>query len=252
MGIQILTTVIGREESNISRLDLGGRFGDDGLKILADALVINRSIKTITIGFSKNLTNVGGQAILDAVEGTGSWHSIIRSNHTLRSVYISDRPNVTISKALALKLQCITNFNPHHTLQSKVWRYIQNNMEDISYLGLESKHMPQALSFIYENGRLDSLFQFIRSRNGPSLFTNPTPERIRLTNEMELIKQENRQLKELLKSEREINTSLREENEYLTFLFNNNEKPRMCCFPPFFKLLQFCKFVVQLLREHPL
>ena len=244
MGLGNLAVVLAKKGCNVSRLDLGGRFGDEGVKILAEALKVNRSLRTITISFSENLTEVGGHAILSAVDGTESWESATRGNNVLRSVYISEGPNVSISKDLILKLEDITNVDPHLTCQNKVWRYIDNHMEELPQVGLKSKLMPQAISFVHKNGGLDASFRLIRSWNVEELFANPTPERVRLKE----IEQENKMLRDFLENEKNSNYTLRQENRYLRFLYEKREKAE-CCWTPLRKACELWKVFIDLLKE---
>ena len=190
IGIGEIALVVRTKDCNVRRLDLSGNFGNSGVKIFAEALKTNISLKTVSFGCYKILHDVGGQVLLNVVDPfsepthLSEWENVRRSNHTLQSVYILDRPTVTVNKNIITKLQSISTLDPHRTLQKKVWHHIDKNIEDISHLGIESKHMPHVLSFVHQHGTIDQLFRLIRSRNTPEVFTNPSPERARMAYQM--------------------------------------------------------------------
>ena len=68
VGIGELANVLKRNDCSVRRLDLGGNFGNNGIKILAEALKTNQSIKTITLGCYKNLNDVGAEALLSVAD----------------------------------------------------------------------------------------------------------------------------------------------------------------------------------------
>ena len=241
------------------RLDLSGNFGNSGVKIFAEALKTNISLKTISFGCHKTLDDVGGQVLLDVVdpfsqptEVCREWENVTRSNHTLQSIYILDRPTVTMNKALITRLQSISTLDPHRSLQSKCYRHIEKNIDDISHLGLESKHMPEVISFVHQHGTdgtMDHLFRLVKSRNTPDLFTNPSPEKARISYQMGKIEQENVSLKELLELERDKSECLQDENTYLRGLCQNKEEAKKCACLPLFKLREVWQLVIELLNE---
>ena len=78
-----LSNILQTPQCNISRLELDGQFGDEGILLLSEALKTNATVRTITIGYSENLTDVGGNALLQVskdVYGTGTWESVTESN----------------------------------------------------------------------------------------------------------------------------------------------------------------------------
>lgn len=221
IGIGELANVLKRKDCNMRRLDLAGNFGNNGIKILAEALKTNQSIKTITLGCHKNLNDVGAQALLRVVDPFSNttnankkaeWDDVKKSNHSLQSVYILDRPAVTVSDELVTKLRSISSLQPHETFQTKTWHHIEKNIADISHMGVDNKYVPEVLSFVQKQGELNGLFETIRSSNSLKIFENPSPERARLSDQMDRIQKENAILKRLLKAERERSQSLREEN----------------------------------------
>jgi len=257
-GLGELANSIKGEDCNIARLEICGRFGDEGMLSIAEALTTNQLLRTIDVGMSERLTDIGGRALLQVVQGQDeSWQSTTSSNHTLQSVYISDRAGSAMSKSLLTKLQTVTTVDPHRTLQNKAWNYIDNNIEDLSAIGLEVKLAPYFLSFVSTRGGVDSLFSFMHSRNNaPELFfSNPTPERARLTPQMEKAKQQNKILKVLLMSEREVSQSIRSENINLRDLEEDEHHQRSamarCVLLPLFKAFEVCKFFMELLKESP-
>ena len=73
-----LANILQSPNCNISRLELCGSFGDEGVEFLADALKTNRTVKTISIGHSENFSDRGGRGIIRACkdrDGSGSWTS---------------------------------------------------------------------------------------------------------------------------------------------------------------------------------
>ncbi|KAL7529663.1 hypothetical protein ACHAXR_003083, partial [Thalassiosira sp. AJA248-18] len=266
-GLGQLANFIGREDCQITRLEIcessyyhpfhfiyiialtnfvaaGGIFGDEGIIHIAEALATNRSLRTIDIGTSDGLTDQGGQAILQVVQGQDeSWQCKTASNHILQHVYISDKAGSSMSKNLLTKLQTITNVNPHQTLQNKAWNYIDNNIGDLSATNLDAKLAPHLLSFVSSRGGVNSLFRFMHSSiHVPELFSNPTPERVRLTPQMEKVKQQNKALRALLRSEREASQSIRSENIHLRDLDEEEEHQRKaiarCLLLPLFKAFE--------------
>jgi len=256
IGIGEIAVVVKRPDCNVRRLDLSGNFGNSGVKIFAEALKMNKSLKTLSFGCLKNLDDIGGQILLDVVDpfsqpstNKGEWENIGRSNHTLQSIYILDRPTVTVNDGIITKLQSISNMDPHRTLQSKCWRHTENNIEDISHIELETKHMPEVLSFVQHHGSIDHLFQLVKSRNTPELFTNPSPEKARISLERKKLDSENQMLKELLKVEREKSKDLHQENGYLRTMFREREERLKCCMLPLLNILDMWRKIIQLFSE---
>mmetsp|Transcript_840 Transcript_840/g.1162 ORF Transcript_840/g.1162 Transcript_840/m.1162 type:complete len:482 (-) Transcript_840:94-1539(-) len=221
IGIGELANVLKRQDCSVRRLDLGGNFGNNGIKILAEALKTNQSIKTITLGCHKNLNDVGAQELLRVSDPFAytthankktEWDSVKKSNHSLQSVYILDRPSVTVSNELVTKLRSISSLQPHQTLQTKAWHHIEKHIEDISHMEIDNKYVPEVMSFVQKRGELNGLFETIRSSNSLKIFENPSPERARLSDQMDRIQKENAILKRLLKAERERSQSLRNDN----------------------------------------
>eukprot|EP00571_Detonula_confervacea_P015148 CAMPEP_0172308182 /NCGR_PEP_ID=MMETSP1058-20130122/8865_1 /TAXON_ID=83371 /ORGANISM="Detonula confervacea, Strain CCMP 353" /LENGTH=505 /DNA_ID=CAMNT_0013020545 /DNA_START=37 /DNA_END=1554 /DNA_ORIENTATION=- len=262
-GIGELANTVKGSCCNISCLEIGGIFGDEGMLSIAEALKTNRSIRKIDIGMTERLTDRGGQGILQVVQGQDeSWQSKTTSNHTLQSVYISDRAGSSMSKSLLMGLQSITKADPHRTLQGKAWNYINKNIEDLSSISLDVTLRPCLLEFVSSRGGVDSLFCLLRSRkNAPELFTNhPTPEKVRLTRKMEKASKENEVLKALLKSERRhrsqrqmSQSTNQSENIHLRDQ-EEDEQHQMkamarCLLLPFFKAFEMCKHFMDLLKE---
>lgn len=255
IGIGEISLIIRRKDCSMKRLDLSGNFGNSGVKIFAEALKTNTSLRTVSFGCYKNLSDLGGQILLSVVDpfsqpdGSSEWESVKRSNHTLQSIYILDRPTVTVNRNLITKLQSISTMDPHRTLQSKCWHHIEKNIGDISHIGMQSQHMPEVLAFVQHHGNMDHIFELIRSRNSPELFTNPSPERARISRQLERMEQENEELKELLMQEREKSEELHEENSYLRRMFQNKEEAKKCCMLPVVKLMDMWRLFMELLRE---
>ncbi len=205
-----IANAVKKSGCNLRRLDFSGDFGNSGINIFAEALKRNTSIRTITLGCYRHLNDLGGQYLLNVVDPFSKpalskeveWEEVDRSNHTLQSIYILPRPLVTVNDELVTKLRSISLSNPHRTYQRKCWLHLEKNLDDISHLGLESKHMPEVLSFVNQHGSLDHIFRMIRSRSTPELFTYPSPEKARLSYQMKQLESENQLLKDLLDSER--------------------------------------------------
>ncbi len=257
IGLGEIAIAIRGPDCNVRRIDLSGIFGNRGIKIFAEAMKTNSSLRTISFGCYKTLDDTAGMALLDVVDpfsqpaGSSEWDEIMRSNHTLQSVYIYDRPNVTMNKVIVERLRSISSLSPHRTFQSKCWRHIAKNIEDISYLELNSKCMPMVLAFVLQHGTMDHLFRMIRSRYTPDLFTFPTPEKARILHQMEKIEHQNRRLRKLLELERDESDKLREENYYLrTRWFQSGEDAKKCCFLPHLKLIEMWSLLVELLRGY--
>lgn len=258
VGIGEIALVLRRKECGVRRLDLSGNFGNSGVKIVAEALKTNTSLKTVTIGCHKSLNDVGAQELLDVVDpftepvesSSSEWDKVTASNHTLQSIYILDRPGtVTVSKDLIKKLQSISTLDAHRTLQSKCWHHIEKNIETISHLGLETKHMPEVLSFVHQHGSIDHLFRLVKSSNTPELFTNPSPEKARLSHQMKKIDQENEKLRELLGLEREKSESLNEQNNHLRSLTERGEDMKRYCCLPIHKLVELWRNLIEDLKD---
>jgi hypothetical protein len=239
----------------------GGKFGDEGIKSIAEGLISNESIRRIDVGMSEGLTDIGGLAILRVVHGQDeSWSKKTNSNHTLQSVQITERAGISISETILTQLRSITNIDPHHTLQSKAWNYIDNNIDDLSSINCGVKLGHHLLAFVSSRGGLDSLFSLLRSRkNAPESFTNhPTPERTRLMQKMEKVSRENKVLKALLKSERchrshrhLRDSTIKSEDFNLRHLDEDKQRERKtiarCLLLPLFKLCEACKFLIEFL-----
>lgn len=252
IGIGEIAVAVKISDCNVRRLDLSGNFGNSGVKIFAEALKMNKSLKTVSFGCYKDLDDIGGQVLLNVVDPFSQqstdlcevWKNVTRSNHILQSIYILDRPTVTVNKNIITKLQSISTLDPHRTLQAKCWRHMEKNIEDISHLELETKHMPEVLSFVQQHGTMDHLFRLVKSRNTPELFTNPSPEKARMLRQVEKVENENELLKELLEVEREKSEDLHKENNHLRHLFHDTEEIKKCC-----KLKTLIEFVKELFIE---
>lgn len=197
------------------------------------------------------MTDVGGNALLQVskdVYGTGTWESVTESNNTLKSVYISERVAGTVSQSLITTLQTLTNEDPHRTLQSKVWKYLQTNMDFLPQLDLHMIHMPKVLAFIDTKGGQNSLYQVLRGGYFPNLFINPTPERVRLTDQMKQLSEENTSLREMLREEQERTRDLEVENERIKMWFEDRGMTSKCCLMPIFKVVELWKRFVDILR----
>jgi hypothetical protein len=243
-----IATVVKEPGCNLRRLDFCGDFGNNGIKIFAEALKTNTSVRTITFGCYNHLDDLGGQCLSNVVDPFAQpelskeleWDEVNRSNHTLQSIYLLPRPLVTVNNDLVTKLQCISTCNPHRTYQRKCWRHLEKNFDDISHLGLESKHMPEVLAFVNQHGTMDHMFRMIRSRNTPDLFTYPSPEKARLSYQMKQLESENQLLKDLLESERARLEEERREtsNSSCPCWLLNNENAKKCWLLPFIKMWQ--------------
>lgn len=266
-----LANILQSPNCNISRLELCGSFGDEGVEFLAEALKTNRTVKTISIGVSQDLSDRGGRHILQAcqdVDGNGSWNSVVHSNHTLRNVFISEKHAPRMSVVVLNQLQSLTTEDPQRTLQIKAWNFIKRDMDCLPTLGLKLNHMPNFLAFVQANGGQDDLFDVLRSGYFSDLFTSPTPEKLRLKKEMKKIELENETLRTSL--EREISRK-----QSLLLLDNENakrtsskDKPaaralddedaklwyedrglRQCCLQPFIKAFEVGQAMFELLKE---
>lgn len=266
-----LANILQSPNCNISRLELCGSFGDEGIEFLADALKTNRTVKNISIGVTQDLSDRGGRQILQAcqdVEGTGSWNSIVRSNHTLRSVFISERHAPRMSAGVLNQLQSLTTEDPHKTLQIKAWNFIKNDMDCLPTLGLKMKHMPNFVTFVQQNGGQDSLYEILRAGHFPDLFTSPTPEKLRLRKEMKKIELENETLRTSLEREISRKQSMlllengkkkkvsspskpiaRGRDEEDASLWYEDRGLRQCCLQPFIKAFEVGQAMFELLKE---
>jgi len=266
IGIGEIANNIKRSDCKLRRLDVSGNYGNSGIKIFAEALKTNVSLRTITFGCLKTLDDAGAQVLLDVVDPfsnetttsalskSSEWENIKRSNHTLQSIFILDRPTVTANKTLLDKLQSISTKDPHRTFQNKCWHHIEKNIEDVSHMKVEHEHMPLVLSFVQKHGTMDDMFRMIK--NSPDLVTNPSPEKARLSKQMSKVESENDILKELLEKERVKAESLREQNISLrSTLIGSNvtgedvKKGCQGCCPLGQKICEIWRFLCQLLRE---
>ncbi len=265
-GILHLSNTLKASSCNISRLEIGGRFGDDGMISIAEALRTNLSIRKIDIGMAEGFTDLGGRAILRAVQGQDeSLTSKIESNHTLQNVYITERAGMFMSQDLRTKLQSITNVDPHPTLQNKAWGYIEKKIQDLSSINLDTKLGPHLLSFVSSRGGVDSVYSLLRSNS--ELFTSyPSPEKARIASEMERMAHENEILKALLMSERKYrsqrqfshstiqSTTVGSDNTIRVQDLDEDDHHQRkamtrCLLLPLFKAFEMCKFILDLLKD---
>ena len=153
-----------------------------------------------------------------------TWKQIMASNNTLRSVYLKSRPPpLLVSQDIQNAMRNITNLDPILTLQQKVWQYVDNHIENLSYTNLEPKHISYLLAFVTKRGGINSLLRLISSRNNiPILFSHPTPERLHMESIMNKVALENATLRAMLKSERLFNDSLCKENSSLRTLYEGD------------------------------
>ena len=257
IGIGELANAMKLSGCPVRRLDVGGNFGNDGVRILGEALKTNHSIKTITLGCYKNLNDIGAQALLRVVDPfscpsitpadkESEWESVKTSNHTLQSVFILKRPSVTVSNELATKLQTISDLQPHQTFQLKAWKHIEQNIQDISHMKIQYKYLPEVLYFAKARGGIDGLFGLVRSSISLGVFENPSPERARLSTQMNRIQRENAILKRLLRAERERNKSLLNENSAVRNLVKITCAERC---PPLISCKKLCLDIVEMLKD---
>ena len=224
------------------------------------------------IGMSLNLTDMGGRALLNAVQGKdNSWQSTISSNHVLQSVYISDKAGMYMSKSIITQLQSITAVGLQRTIQSKAWTFIDNNIQDLSSVNLEMKLRPHLLAFVSYRGGVNSLYSLLSSRkNEPHLYTShPTPEKIRLSRNIQKIRMENEVMAAMLRSERRYRqerkkqlsqSTLASESTFLGSQlhvreldddeYEKNDMAR-CLLLPLFKAFEMCKSLIEMMKESP-
>lgn len=117
IGLGEIALVIRKKSCAVRRLDLSGNFGNRGVKIFAEALKTNISLRTITLGCYKSLDDIGGHALLDAVSPF-AWpvdveerENAKRSDNTLQSLFILDRPTVTVNMDIIQKLESIPSID---------------------------------------------------------------------------------------------------------------------------------------------
>ena len=65
IGLGEIALVIRKRDCGVKRLELSGNFGNSGVKIFAEALKTNVSLKTVTFGCYKNLDDAGGRVLLE-------------------------------------------------------------------------------------------------------------------------------------------------------------------------------------------
>ena len=254
IGLGEIALVIRKRDCGVKRLELSGNFGNSGVKIFAEALKTNVSLKTVTFGCYKNLDDAGGRVLLEVVDPfahestpVDQWEHVKSTNHTLQSLFILDRPTVTVNKGIVQKLESISTLDPLPTLQAKVWHHIENNIDDLSHIGLDPKHLPNIISFVNQRGALDHVFQLMKSSDTPEVFNNPSPERTRILQDIEEIEMENEKLRELLDSEREETEDIHRESNYLRTLFENKEEAKKCCLLPISKIVKLLEdFILEL------
>lgn len=267
-----LANILQSPNCSISRLELCGTFGDEGVEFLAEALKTNRTVKTISIGMSQDLSDRGGRQIIRVcqdIDGRGSWNSVIRSNHTLRSVFISEKHAPRMSAGVLNQLQSLTTEDPHKTLQNKAWNFVKRDEDCLPNLGLQMTHMPHFLAFVHSKGGQDSLFDVLRGGYFPNLFTSPTPEKLRLKKEMKKIALENETLRVSLEREMHRKQSLlllesgkekksassprkadaRAQDVEEVKLWYEERGLRQCCLQPFIKAYEVGQQMFELLKE---
>ncbi|KAL7518449.1 hypothetical protein ACHAWX_003272 [Stephanocyclus meneghinianus] len=93
---------------------------------------------------------------------------------------------------LTLQLRDITTLDPHQTIQSKAWPYLNNSMKDDCIF----------LVFVDKRRGTDVIYNLLPNGHSPSVLANLTPERVRLLHKMEKIKQENKRLWHLTEKEK--------------------------------------------------
>ena len=224
VGIGELANVLKRSDGKVRRLELSGNYGNGGIKVFAEALKTNISLRTITFGCFKSLTNAGAVELLHAVDPfmktkssrITEWRDVNSSNNTLQSIFLLDRPSVSVDEDLITRLQSITTEDPRATFDTKVWNHLQRNLDDISHVKVPVKCLPGVLRFVGQRGTQSDFFRLIKGRKASAvLFRNPSQERQRLVEQMRLLEKENRKLRRLLMMERSMSASLQQENLYL-------------------------------------
>jgi hypothetical protein len=127
MGVAVIANALKSPRCHLSRVELAGKFDDDGLKLMGRALKTNESVRTISITSSEHLTAIGGEAILRAalsLSASDSWESIAKNNHTLKSDIVAERHASTMGDDMILQLRDITTVDPRRTMQNKAWHFI--------------------------------------------------------------------------------------------------------------------------------
>lgn len=220
VGIGELANVLKRSDGKVRRLELSGNYGNGGIKIFAEALKTNISLRTITFGSFKSLTNAGAMELLDVVDPftktksrITEWRDINSSNNTLQSIFFLDRHSVSVDQDLVTRLQSITSEDPRLTFDTKVWKHLQKNLDDISHMKVSPKCLPGVLRFVGQRGTKSDFFRLIKGHKALAvLFSNPSQERQRLVEQMRVLWEENKKLRKLLMMERSMNASLQQEN----------------------------------------
>lgn len=230
VGIGELANVLKRSDGKVRRLELSGNYGNGGIKIFAEALKTNISLRTITFGSFKSLTNAGAMELLDVVDPftktksrITEWRDVNSSNNTLQSIFFLDRHSVSVDQDLITRLQSITSEDPRLTFETKVWKHLQKNLDDISHMNVSPKCLPGVLRFVGQRGTKSDFFRLIKGQKALAvLFSNPSQERQRLVEQMRVLWEENKKLRELLMMERSTNASLQQENLRLRDAKENN------------------------------
>ena len=256
VAIGELANVLKRSDGRVRRLELSGNYGNSGIKIFAEALKTNISLRTITFGCFKSLTNTGAMELLDVVDPftktksrTTEWRDVNSSNNTLQSIFFLDRSSVSVDQELITRLQSITSEDPRATFDTKVWNHLQRNLDDVSHMKVPLKCLPGVLRFVGQRGTQSDFFRLVKGQKSLAvLFSNPSQERQRLVEQMRLLEEENKKLRRLLMMERSTNASLRQENFYLRDAKENYAENAKQGYK-FFSLLHAWKMFLTILTE---
>merc|ERR1712032_230590 len=262
VSIGELANVMKRPDCSVRRLELTGNYGNSGIKIFAEALKTNNKLRTITFGCLETLNNTGARALVEVVDPflvfetkskSAEYNDINSSNNSLKSIFLLNRPTVSVDESLTTKLQSITTSNPRQTYEAKLWDHLKKNLSDISHMELDQKCLPRLLYFFQRHGTIDNLYCLIRGRKMSGvLFRNPSQERERLAKPMKKMENQNRRLRKLLVLERARSESLRGENFHLRNLNDQRVEMKKGCMNNSFKIVHMWNLFSALLAEpHP-
>jgi hypothetical protein len=159
-GVEILARCIqGHTSCTLEHLGLKNiSVGDHGIIRLSVMLTTNKSLQTLNLQDNAIITDVGASHLLKSVYNTESISTVVKSNHSLRSIKL--KGCVNISKSM---LHSIDLMLGNHKLQFKVSKYF-SSFGCVSALGpLDSVLLPDILSFVGKKNGLDVLFRTIKS-----------------------------------------------------------------------------------------
>jgi len=194
-----LSIILCKERSTLEVLNLdNNRLDDDCVEILCRSLAENATLQVLHISDNEDISNEGWKLFEKLVYDTSSLEAIYQSNHTLERVVGHPCPHfLNINEGNETDYYKFGHAKIIHFLTKDS---VSFNIE--SFGDLDVKMMPHVLGFfanpnfmhLYGAQPQCCLYQILRQWNMPGLFSFPSAENVRLSAQMNELKEQNYKL----------------------------------------------------------